>query len=142
VKTGALLLPLAMGLIGCGDQLPTSVTSPAPWALAAEQVSGLQAVLADARDRLVPALTDRALAELVEPALLAGSASLDARDREQFVGALERAKTAIRGWATAWDPASGAAADAHEDPPADAPIVESLKLVIDLTEAAALGERT
>jgi hypothetical protein len=142
MKIRGVLIGLGLGLIACSDGAPTAVTQPfSPFAKLPPEIVAAQAVLADARDRLVPALWDQELADGVDRAFAAGTAYLAMGDREAFRGAMDRARAALAVYLAA--PARGASSTADGDvEPDDAPILESLALVIDLIEAAVLGEGT
>ena len=78
-------------------------------------MTALSAALDDALTRLVPALADQTGAVGVRQALAAGTVGLAARDRATFDSNLGGARAAL---------------DRYEANDGDAPIVESLRLVL------------
>jgi hypothetical protein len=115
LAAGAVVL-----LAACGDE-PTSPRQPT-LTVSAEQLTALNTALDDALTRLVPALADQTAAQDVRRALAAGSAGLTARDGQQLDAALGSVRTAL---------------GRPDAPESDAPIVESLKFVIERVNAAA-----
>jgi hypothetical protein len=115
LAAGAVVL-----LAACGDE----PTSPRQHTLtvSAEQLAALNAALDDAMTRLVPALADQTASQDVRRALAAGSAGLAARDGTRLDAALGGARTAL---------------GRPDAPESDAPIVESLRFVIERVHAAA-----
>jgi len=115
LAAGAVVL-----LAACGDE-PTSPQQQT-LTVSAEQLTALNTALDDALTRLVPALADQTAAQDVRRALAAGSAGLAARDGRRLDAALGSARAAL---------------GRPDAPESDAPIVESLRFVIERVNAAA-----
>ena len=123
MKTLAMVA-LAAGVITCAvDQSPAG-PQPGQITLGAAELALVQVALEDAQSRLQPALADRSVGGAVSQAFTAAAAALTARNKDDFRSAMGRAKTALASAATG----------------SEAPIVETLQLVIALIEAFVLGE--
>lgn len=123
-KRHVILLGLAVSLAACGDE-PTALRHPT-LTVTAEQLAALNAALDDAMTRLVPALADHTAAQDVRRALAAGTAALAARDAARLDGGLGDARAALSRYGLT---------------DRDAPIVESLRLVIGQVGAEARSKQ-
>ena len=140
MKARALLVGIALGMIACDDNHTPTATR---WVLPVRQVSAAQIVLADARQRLLPALVDKDFATNLDHAFAVAAAALDARDHDGYRAALQTAQTTMATAIAAGRFRASPTLDATDDPPVDdTPVIETLELVIELVDSAVLDAET